>query len=239
MAFFESSKQQDKRLIVGMNQNDGKAFNAFYKKYYTKLKNFARKRGAKSNSYAEDYATDAVLDFMLKFGGGGDFDHEKGSVFSYLCKMVLNMILNEKRDNQPGKIEPLPENGEIADEGELSKLYDEIDRNAANAWQPIKITLKVVVEFIRKDGVFEEKCRQLYAFDYPKLLSFNFKGSVREIYEGEDKSLNDEKISLMMSEWSKKGEIPPKEYNENLVRVTRNRCKEKLKKALIAAGYSL
>jgi DNA-directed RNA polymerase specialized sigma24 family protein len=238
MDFFKTSRQDDEQLIQQMKNGNSGALNTFFPKYFKKLKGFLRGIGSKDDDKNTNFATDAIIDFYRKYGIEGDFfDHNRGEVYTYLCQVVRFKFLKDIRDNK--NIFVGNENIDIEDSDELDSYYDDLDAKAEDAFSK-EISLELVIEFMRNGKCFSDRCLKLYSLDYKKMGLEDLDRSSQKLafdYLEHEEKLKDETIALEMTRWSDKNEIPPTIFNVGLIRTTRSRCKESLKKCIREAGY--
>jgi hypothetical protein len=234
MALFETSRQEDERLIQSMRMGNDKAFGIIWQKYFKKLKGFLQGIGSKDNDKNTNYASDALWVF---YQGIATYEHSRAEVYTYLCQVAKNKFFKDLRDNKYS-FEDIGPN-EPEDREGLESFYNDIDNKSFGAFSK-DITLELVIDFIRNKDCFNERCLKLYSMDYKKLGLEDFEKTSLTLtmdYLEQEEKIKDETIALEMTRWSDKHENPPKIYSDNLVRVTRKRCKEDLKKSILEAGY--
>ncbi|GAB3515456.1 hypothetical protein [Emticicia fontis] len=238
MRFFKTSKQDDEQLLQSMRNGNELALNRLIEKYSGRIRGFLRNQGSEDDENNKTYTNDAFLILYETYGRNGKiFDHSRGTVFSYLCQVAKHKFLNDRRGNK-FDFDDIEE-GELNDPEGLSDFYDELDKKAFKAFNK-KITLEVVMEYMFNIQCFSDRCLKLYSLDYKKLGLDDFNQTIADLasnYLEHEERIKDETIALEMTRWSDKNEIPPQIYNENLVRVTRRRCKEDLRRCILGAGY--
>ena len=215
-------------LIEQMRKGDGRAVSKFIEKYYSRLLLFLHNKGVGDTALAEDVSHETLTEFWHKFVNAKiEYDFTYNDAYPYLCRTALNKVAKVWRDNRGSQYVRV----------ELDEIYAEVDKLAAEAWNRDEIYSEKMIEYMRNDKVFDEICRKIFSLKCPGL---NLENLAEVLNEDEhmairsDKSFSDKQIAQIMNHWLGNDT----EYNENSLRVKRNRCKKSLKEALRRDGYT-